>query len=140
CGAQRAMGGGIILDAIHELDYVRWLFGDPREVFCYADKVSTLEIDTEDTADLLLRFDYGLIANVHLDYLQPTYRRGCELLGRDGLITWDYASQTGRVYGKDDGRPAVLEEPINADRNDIYVEELGHVVACVERRPAPMLD
>jgi len=139
-GAQRAMGGGIILDAIHELDYVRWLLGDPREVFCYADKVSDLDIDTEDTADLLLRFDYGVIANVHLDYLQPTYRRGCELVGRDGLILWDYTTQTVRVHGKDYRRHEVFEEPISTDPNDMYVEELRHFVTSIERGTPPMLD
>jgi predicted dehydrogenase len=139
-GAHRAMGGGIILDAIHELDYVRWLLGDPREVFCYADKVSNLDIDTEDTADLLLRFDYGLVANVHLDYLQPTYRRGCEVLGQDGLILWDYSSQTVRVHGKDDRRPEVFEESINTDGNHMYVEELRHFVECIELGTPPMLD
>ena len=65
--AHQSTGGGIILDAIHELDYLRWLLGEPREVFCYADKVSRLEIDTEDSADILLRFDGGAVGNVHLD-------------------------------------------------------------------------
>ena len=139
-GARRAMGGGIILDAIHELDYVRWLLGEPREVFCYADKGSALEIDTEDRADLLLRFDYGLVANVHLDYLQRSYRRGCELIGEDGVIAWDYIPQTVRVYGKDDRRHEVFEESMNTDRNHMFVEELRHFVGCIERGTAPTLD
>ncbi|HEU5195172.1 MAG TPA: Gfo/Idh/MocA family oxidoreductase [Methylomirabilota bacterium] len=139
-GARQSMGGGIILDAIHELDYVRWLLGEPREVFCYAGKVSTLEIDTEDAADILLRFEGGVVANVHLDYLRPTYRRGCELIGGDGLVTWDYASRAVHVYGKHDRWHEVFEEPIDADRNDMYVEELRHFVECVDRGASPLLD
>ena len=139
-GARQATGGGIILDSIHELDYIRWLLGEPREVFCYAGKVSSLEIDTEDNADLLLKFDYGAVANVHLDYLQRTYRRSCELIGEDGLIAWDYIAQTVRVYGKEDRRHDVFEESINTDRNHMFVEELRHFVACVERGTAPMCD
>ena len=139
-GARRAMGGGIILDAIHELDYLRWLLGDPREVFCYAGKVSSLEIDTEDNADLLLRFDYGAVANVHLDYLQRTYRRSCEVIGEDGVIVWDYIAQTVRVYGKEERRLEVFEESINTDRNAMFVEELRHFVACTETGAPPTLD
>ena len=139
-GAQRAMGGGIILDAIHELDYLRWLLGDPREVFCYADKLSSLEIDTEDNADLLLRFDYRAVANVHLDYLQRTYRRSCELIGEDGVIVWDYIAQTVRVYGKEERRLEAFEESINTDRNAMFVEELRHFVACAETGAPPTLD
>jgi len=139
-GARQATGGGIILDSIHELDYLRWLLGEPREVFCYAGKVSSLEIDTEDNADLLLKFDYGAVANVHLDYLQRTYRRSCELIGEDGLIAWDYIAQTVRLYGKEDRRHDVFEESINTDRNHMFVEELRHFVECVERGKAPMCD
>jgi len=139
-GAQRATGGGIILDSIHELDYLRWLLGEPREVFAYAGKVSSLEIDTEDNADVLMRFDYGTVANVHLDYLQRTYRRSCELIGEDGIIAWDYIAQTVRVYGKEDRRHETYEESINTDRNFMFVEELRHFVACAERGAPPMLD
>jgi predicted dehydrogenase len=139
-GARRAMGGGIILDAIHELDYVRWLLGEPREVFCYAGKVSTLEIDTEDAADVLLRYDDGVVANVHLDYLRASYGRGCELVGREGLITWDYSSRTVHVHGKDDRWHEVFEEPVDTDRNDMYVEELRHFVECVAHGTPPTLD
>lgn len=139
-GARRAMGGGIILDAIHELDYVRWLLGEPHEVFCYADKGSTLEIDTEDRADLLLRFDYGLVANVHLDYLQRAYRRGCEVVGEDGVIVWDYVAQAVCLYGKDAGRREVFDVPMHPDSSAMYVEELRHFVDCVERGTTPALD
>src|SRR5205807_10567443 len=55
-GARQATCGGIILDSIHEFDYLTWLLGWPREVFAYAGRVSSLEIDTEDNADVLLRF------------------------------------------------------------------------------------
>src|SRR5438034_6395276 len=85
-GARQATGGGIILDSIHEFDYLAWLLGRPREVFAYAGRVSSLEIDTEDNADVLLRFDYGAVANIHLDYLQRTYRRACDFIGEDGVI------------------------------------------------------
>jgi len=138
--ARQATGGGIILDSIHEFDYLRWLLGEPREVFCYAGKVSTLEIDTEDSADILLRFDYGAVANVHLDYLQRTYRRSCELIGEDGVIAWDYISQLVRVYGKEDRRAEDYEESINVERNLMYVEELRHLVDCIERGATPELD
>jgi predicted dehydrogenase len=139
-GARQATGGGIILDSIHELDYLRWLLGEPREVFCYAGTVSQLEIDTEDNADLLLRFDYGAVASVHLDYLQRTYRRSCELIGEDGLVAWDYIAQTVCVYGKEDRRHEVFEESINTDRNHMFVEELRHFVDCIERGAPPLLD
>ena len=139
-GARQATGGGIILDSIHEFDYLTWLLGMPRQVFAYAGKVSTLEIETEDTADVLMRFDYGTVANVHLDYLQRTYRRSCDLIGEDGVIVWDYIGQSVAVYGKDDRRVEVFQESINAERNQMFVDEMRHFGRCVETGEQPILD
>ena len=41
-------GGGVVLDLIHELDYVSWLVGPVSQIACFADRVSSLEIETED--------------------------------------------------------------------------------------------
>lgn len=139
-GARQALGGGIILDSIHEFDYLAWLLGSPREVFCYAGRVSTLEIDTEDTADILLRFDYGVVANLHLDYLQRTYRRSCDVIGEEGVIAWDYIAQTVSVFGKEDRRLDVFQESINTERNQMYADELRHFVDAVDTGAPAELD
>ena len=138
--ANRDSGGGVILDSIHEFDYLRWLLGEVTEVFCYAGKVSNLEIDTEDTADILLRFRPGVIANVHLDYLQRTYRRSCELIGEEGVIVWDYISQVVSLYGKVDRNVEVYFENINVERNHMFMEEMKHFVACIQGEEKPALD
>ncbi len=139
-GARQAMGGGVILDCFHEFDYLRWLLGMPREVFAFAGKVSALEIDTEDTADVLLRFDDGVVANVHLDYVQRTYRRSCDLLGEDGVLTWDYVSQSVSVFCKEDRDAEVFRESIEAESNQMYLDELRHFLRCIEDGGSPALD
>jgi predicted dehydrogenase len=137
--ARPSSGGGIVLDAIHELDYLRWLLGEAREVFCYADRLSSLQIDTEDSADILVRFASGVVANVHLDYLRRAYGRSCEVVGEDGVIVWDYASPVVRVYAKD-GRAEDHGDGPNTGGDLMYVEELRHLVDCIEGRAAPELD
>jgi len=137
--ANESAGGGVILDSVHEFDYLRWLFGDVTELFCYAGKVSNLEIDTDDNADILLRFSSGVLANVHLDYLQRTYRRSCELIGEDGVIVWDYITQVVSLYGKKDRHGEVFFESINVERNQMFIEEVKHFIACIEGREKPAL-
>ena len=128
------------MDSVHEFDYLNWFFGRATEVFCYAGKVSTLGIYTEDTADILLRFSSGVVANVHLDYLQRTYRRSCELIGEEGVIVWDYIAQKVSVFGKEDRHMEVFLESINVERNRMFVDEMRHFVACVEGKEEPALD
>jgi predicted dehydrogenase len=89
---------------------------------------------------VLLRFDYGAVASVHLDYLQRTYRRSSDLIGEDGVIVWDYISQQVTLYGKEDRHAEILQESINADLNHMFLEELRHFVACAETGAPPALD
>jgi len=138
--ANQAAGGGVILDSVHEFDYLRWLFGEVMEVFCYAGKVSDLDIDTEDHAEILIRFASGMTANVHLDYLQRTYRRSCEFIGEDGVIVWDYIGQTVSLYGKEDRHVEMFLESINVARNQMFIDELAHFVRCIHGEEKPSLD
>jgi predicted dehydrogenase len=139
-GARQVTGGGIILDSIHEFDYLRWMLGEVVELFCYASRRSSLDIDVEDNADFLLRFDSGAVANVHLDYLQRTYRRSCEFIGEDGVIVWDYITQQVSLYGQEDRHIEVFLESINTELNQMFVDEMKHFVACVEGKEEPELN
>ncbi len=80
--------GGVILDGIHEVDYLRWFFGDVEEVVAHSAKLSDLEIDAEDYACLVLKHNSGVRSEIHLDYLQQCKRRGCEIVGEQGTLVW----------------------------------------------------
>ena len=86
--AKRAEGGGVVLDAIHEIDYLTWLFGPIVAVACQADRLSELEIDTEDHAMVTLRHACGTFCTAELDYLRKFKSRGCEVIGDAGVMVW----------------------------------------------------
>jgi len=46
--AKKELGGGVVLDLIHELDYSYWLFGEFYELKSFTGKVSNLKIETND--------------------------------------------------------------------------------------------
>jgi len=136
--ASRKLGGGVILDDIHEIDSLYWLFGRPSEIFCLATKISSLKIDTEDIAEITMRFKSGIIAQVHLDYLQRTYRRSYEFIGEDGVIVWDYINQTVELFTKKVNHRQVFRENINTDRETMFLDEMKHFVNCVESKQKPI--
>ena len=129
-------GGGVILDLIHELDYVSWLIGPVGSLTCFADRVSGLEIATEDTAAIFLRFENGAIGTVHLDYIQRAPSRTCRVIGTEGTITWDYFAQTVRWY---EARKDVWQafEYGSFQRNDRFVAEMRHLLACLRGQELP---
>ena len=133
-----ALGGGILLDAVHELDYLTWLFGDVSDVSCTAGHVSELAGDTEDLAEVTLRFESGVLAQVHLDYLQRVYRRNLQVIGDAGTIVWDYPTHSVTTLASD-AQPEIVAA-MDGDANKMYVDELHHFVRCVEGRESPMVD
>ena len=136
-----ALGGGILLDAIHELDYLGWLFGDAEEVSATAAHVSDLAGDTEDLAEVTIRFTSGLLAQVHLDYLQRAYRRNLQIIGESGVIVWDYPTHTVTVYEPADGAPDVEDlRAADGEPNDMYLDEMRHFIRCVEGLEPPLVD
>lgn len=137
--ARRELGGGILLDS-HEFDYMSWFLGDVEEAFCMAAKLSDLEIDTEDTAEVILRFHSGAVGEIHLDYTQRRYQRNYEFFGEQGTLKWDFNDREVRLYKAKEGMWKVFEEPRNYDLNDMYRAEMRHFLDCVQNGKQTITD
>jgi predicted dehydrogenase len=129
--ARSDLGGGILLDS-HEIDYMQWFLGDVSELFCFAAKVSNLEIDTEDTAAVLLKFKSGTIAQIHLDYTQRAYQRNYEFFGENGTLKWNFADGKVCLYLASANKWKIFEEPRNYDLNEMYKEEMKHFIGSIK--------
>jgi predicted dehydrogenase len=87
--ASRDLGGGVILDHSHELDYLQWLLGDASAVMCMLDQRSDMQIETEDVAMLLIRLADGALIDYHANCFQLNRARGLEIVGTDGTLLTD---------------------------------------------------
>lgn len=119
--ARRELGGGIILDASHEIDYMLWLLGAPRELVCMAGKVGELDVNVEDCASILIRFVSGTQADIHMDFVQRSASRSCLLAGESATLEWYYARNEVSII-----RPGKEIEIVKYDfeANQMYVAEL----------------
>ena len=50
--AKKELGGGVLLDLSHELDYAQWLFGKIKIQYSKSKKLSNLNIGTDDFLSL----------------------------------------------------------------------------------------
>ncbi len=129
--ARRELGGGIILDASHEIDYMLWLLGTPRELVCMAGKVGELDVNVEDCATILMRFDSGAQADIHMDFVQRSASRSCVLAGECATLEWYYARNEVSII-----RPGRETEILKYDfeANQMYVAELHDFLSCIHER------
>jgi predicted dehydrogenase len=126
--ARRELGGGVLLDVIHEIDYGVWLLGGVHAVSASVGHVSDLEIDVEDFALLQLAFESGAHASMDLDYVDRSYRRGCRIVGSEGSVAWSWHEQHIVVYAPR-GEEDVRRTP--SDITSSYVEQMESFVGAV---------
>lgn len=133
--AQAALGGGVVRDSIHELDYLTWMLGPALTVTAEVARVSELEIDVEDLATALLRLASGALASVDLTYVDTVYRRGCLLVGALATAHWDWTRGTVEIAQADRDEPEVLN--VAADVSETYVAEMHDFLEAVQTGRAP---
>jgi predicted dehydrogenase len=142
--ARRALGGGVLLELSHEIDYLRWIFGEVDWVQATLSKQSDLDIDVEDTAHLILGFqaDAGgrkLIASLNMDFVRQDTTRQCVAIGGKGSLRWN--GLTGGIEFFPAGGLAweqIFEHP--PLRDESYTAEWQHFLACIREGVAPMIN
>ncbi len=132
--ANRSMGGGTILDDVHELDYVCWLFGYPESVSSVFGKFSSFDIDVEDTA--MINFEYpDKIVSIHSDYLQRKYSRKCKICDREGYTyEWIFGNS---VHVQGENGEQVFSYADTFDVNQLYIDEMRYFLDCIEKNIQP---
>lgn len=141
--ARRELGGGALLELSHELDYLRWIFGEVDWVKATLSRQSDLEIDVEDTAHLILGFEHmaeghQLIGTVNLDFIRHDTARLCTAIGENGSLRWN--GLTGEVEQFESG--AIGWRKIfhhQHQRDDSYLAEWRHLLDCVNEQKAPLI-
>ena len=130
--AQKSLGGGVLLELSHELDMLRWVFGEVQWLSAWTGRQSVLEIDVEDTAMLQLGFVDGPVAQLDMDFLRRDTTRTCTAIGSHGSLRWD--ALVGRVdyFAPESGHWQELMQ-VATDRDATYREQLADILAAINR-------
>jgi predicted dehydrogenase len=140
--SRQDLGGGVILSQIHELDYLYWMFGLPRRIFGLGGHLSSLEVDVEDTADILMECMVDgrhLPISLHQDYIQNPSSRSCEIVGDAGKILVDIRALTVDVF---DGRGNHVEADSyeGFQRNQLFLDELKYFLDRMQGKQTPLVN
>jgi predicted dehydrogenase len=89
-----------------------------------------LEIDVEDTADIMVETVHGVVGMIHLNMIQKTKSRTCEVVGTNGSLTWNGVSD--EITGITRQGKKIEVTGAKDDSNQMYVDELRYFLACVD--------
>ncbi len=125
--AHRDMGGGVGIDLIHEWDYLTNFFGMPDKCYSIQDKISNLEIDSDDIAIYIAKVGNKTI-ELHLDYFGRKATRILELYTADDTIKCDILS--GFVTYQKKGECIIMD----AERNAFQMLEIEHFFDIIDHK------
>lgn len=114
--AKKELGGGVLLDLSHEIDYALWFFGPVKLVKARLQMAPELNIETEAKANLELEFVSGVKAEIYLSYADREYKRNCEVRTTDKTLRWDFKPN-----------------------NEMYLEEIKHYIKVCEGKEEPLV-
>jgi len=141
--ANASLGGGALLELSHEIDYIRWIFGEIAWVSASLSRQSQLEIDVEDTVHLTLGFKSDsdgqkLIAAVTLDLIRHDTTRICMAIGDAGSLRWNSLTGEVSIYRAGANAWSELFRDCSA-REQSYRAEWQHFLDCVNYSKVPLI-
>jgi predicted dehydrogenase len=131
--SKRSLGGGIVFDLSHEIDYVEFLLGKVGTIEGSCARRSNVTLDTEDCADIHMDADRGF-ASVHLSYLSHLTQRRMTIYFPDRTLVADLINNNVSVYQQN-----VLSRqiPLPIERDDLFQRQLDFFLANI-RNPDMM--
>lgn len=141
--ARHELGGGVLLELSHEIDYLRWIFGEVVWVKATLSRQSCLDINVEDTAHLTLGFAQSLdgrqlIGTVNLDFIRHDTTRLCTAIGEKGSLRWNGLTGDVELYGVGKKEWERLFSK-HHQGDDSYLAEWENFIECVIDRKPPLI-
>lgn len=122
-------GGGIVYDYTHEIDYMRYLMGEPVEGVAFVESAVKSDVTVDDNADILFKCESGATMTIHMDYIQEKGGRGSgrnfEIVGEKGHIYCNFSEVVLTLYdGRVEHYTLVNDWNTNFQKQYIRFEEL----------------
>jgi predicted dehydrogenase len=119
--AQKKLGGGVIRTLSHEIDLMHFLFGDVESANGLVDKVSDLDIDTDDFCFFTCKMKQGGRVNFEMDFLSPDYINRAEIIGSKGRLVYDMQDVT---FTKMNGEKEILHVFSTDEFDEMYLDQM----------------
>ncbi len=113
--ASRQMGGGVLRDLSHELDYAGFLFGPWKKLTAKGGTSGSLDIDSDDHFSIIMEMQSGLTITININYLDRIHTRQIRILSRKESIHADLISNSITTNDRTD--------QVYMDSDDTYTEQ-----------------
>jgi len=134
---QATLEGSLLLDYVHQPDLLYWLCGEaPAGVYMAGSVAGDLPLRSNpNVAELMLDYASGMLASIHLNYVQAPQRHAYEVVGDKAYATLDMESNT-LCLGYREGNHETTEI-FTVDRDNLFEQEHAAFLDAVAGRREP---
>ena len=133
--SQKILGGGVVAELSHEIDYLEWIFGRMLWVQSTIGKFSELEIDVEDSAFIHMQVGQGnagfaVPISLNMDFIRKDKVRNCIVIGEYSSLKWDGVSSKISLFNvHNDSWEDIFIDPSQVD--DSYISEINDFFGAI---------
>jgi len=133
--ANKNLGGGILLELSHEIDYLKYFFGNFDHIFANTSNTGTLDIDVSDLAHLFIKTKSGVICNATLDFCRLHTTRKCKIFGSEASLSWDISKHSVEINYP--GNKEFFD--FGQSHNQMYIDQLEHFFSLDQDKTYPIV-
>lgn len=133
--ASRELGGGALLDESHFIDLMYWFFGMPESITARVEKLSSLDISTDDNVDIIASYGDNLRVTIHLDLFGRPHEKYIRASGENHSIEWCF--DPNRIRWSGEMTDQWQEQRYDHERNDMFVAVAEEFLGIIRHGHAP---
>ncbi|XMD86329.1 oxidoreductase, Gfo/Idh/MocA family [Campylobacter lari] len=115
--AIKELGGGVLFDLSHEVDYAEWLFGKFKKIVGINKKISELEITSDDIGNFIIETENNININFLVNYFSKKNKREITIYTKTSNFVLNLVKNTLEVININGD---VVKEVVSLERNDLF--------------------
>lgn len=131
--AKKSLGGGVLLELSHEIDYANWIFGPLTILKSETFNSGKLDIDVEDEVKILAKSNSCHNIKIDLDFHKNENKRFCLVNLENSSIKLDFIEKEIIIKSK----KSMKKEFFSEDYYEMYNKQIIHFFSCIERNINP---
>lgn len=140
--AQKELGGGVLLELSHEIDYISWIFGKFDWVKADLTTQSDLDIDVEDNANIIFgilsKSNYQIPGSLKMDFFRHDTTRYCKVIGNNGTLLWNGIKGEVSLFSKNATNWELLYSKLPHEE-ETYLNEIRHFFSSIKNSTSPLI-
>ena len=124
----KKLGGGVLNELSHEIDYINDLFGNIISVYANINKIKKFNINCEEYADIIMINKNKIPIKLHLDFNSLFSKRFCEVKFERGVIIWEIKKNKITIINNKNNKKTYI------NKSDMYKNQIKYFFDLIKNK------